>query len=171
MTDSVPPPQTEKAPFRAFSEAFAIMLDHGRGFCIIVVPPTCEVSSIQIPMSSRRPVPVTGANAVDRLTEGFSSNPAARHRSGRNNPEATPKSSQNLYRGGWADGRDRAPPKAAIHRERCGNPERASDTDDFQCSIIKGCTHRPLFSEFNAAGSAWRCYREVLSGLSNRAAA
>ena len=50
--------QKEKARFRGPFPAFAIMLDLGRGFCIIVVPPTCEVSSIQIPMSTGRNVRV-----------------------------------------------------------------------------------------------------------------
>jgi len=156
--------KTEKPSFEGCSVAFTNMLDT---LARVRHIPNCLDQDgkylFKNPSSSQdRPVHAkTVANAVDRLTEGFSSNPAARHRSGRNNPETTPKSSQNLYRGGWADGRDRAPPKAANHRERCGNPERASDTDDFQCSIIKGCIHRPLLPEFNAAGSAWWRYRWI----------
>lgn len=59
--------------------------------------------------SQDRPVRENTANAVDRFTEGFSSTPSrtAQGQDGKT-PVAYPKSSQNLYRGGWADDRDRA---------------------------------------------------------------
>ena len=145
-------PQTEKPSFEGLSVAFAVPIAnwHLRRYCVSATR-HAKCPRFKLPCQHRRPVRVNPANAVGHPLKDSRLSPPLGTGSGRKTRGCTLNPPVDLYRGGWADGRDRAWFPATEAPTARGNPERASDTEDFTCPIIMGCTHRPLLGKFNAA--------------------